>query len=99
MAVMNRYLFSTKTANGRFETVRMPKPSVEPEDKYIITREGDRFDLLAQEFYQDVALWWFIAVANDIRPASMIVPVGIQLRIPANLDYLGRQLEKAEKDK
>ena len=96
---MNRYLFSTKSNNGRFETVRMSKPPVQPDDKYIITREGDRFDLLAQEFYQDVALWWLLAIANDIRPASMIVPVGIQLRIPGNLDYLGRQLEKAEKDK
>ena len=99
MAVMNRYLFSTKTTDSKFETVRMAKPPVQPDDKYIISREGDRFDLLAQEFYQDVALWWLIAIANDIRVASLIVPPGIQIRIPGNLDYLGRQLEAAEKDK
>ena len=51
MAVMNRYLFSTKTTDSKFETVRMAKPPVQPDDKYIISREGDRFDLLAQEFY------------------------------------------------
>lgn len=95
---VDRYLFSTKVA-GRFETVRYNKPPVLPDDQYIITREGDRWDLLSQQFYDDVSLWWFIALANDIRPASMIVPVGIQLRIPTNLDEVGRQLESAEKDK
>lgn len=99
MAVMDRYLFSTKTQNSRYETVRMVKPPVQPDDQYIISREGDRFDLLAQEFYQDVALWWLIAIANDIRTASLIVPPGIQIRIPGTLDLLGRQLEKAEQDK
>jgi len=98
MAVMDRYLFSTKKMD-RFETVRMSKPPVEKDDQYIFTIDGDRFDTLAHQFYEDVALWWFIAIANDIRPASMIVPPGIQLRIPRNLDYLGRQLEAAEKDK
>lgn len=96
---MNRYLFSKKTQNARFETVRMVKPPVQPDDKYIISREGDRFDLLAHQFYDDVALWWLIAIANDLRCASMIVPPGIQIRIPGNLDYLGRQLESAELNK
>ncbi len=97
MAV-DRYKFSTKEA-GQYETVRYNKPPVLPDDEYIITREGDRWDLLSHQFYGDVSLWWFIALANDIRPASMIVPVGVQLRIPKNLDEVGRQLESAEKDK
>jgi len=96
--VVDRYKFSTKEA-GRYETVRYNKPPVLPDDEYIITREGDRYDLLAQQFYQDVSMWWFIALANDLRPASMIVPEGLQLRIPKNLDEVGRQLESAELDK
>ena len=95
---VDRYKFSTKIAD-RFETVRYTKPPVQLDDEYIITREGDRWDLLSHQFYGDVSLWWFIALANDIRPTSMIVPVGIQLRIPKNLDEVGRQLESAEKDK
>jgi nucleoid-associated protein YgaU len=95
---VDRYKFSTKKV-GKFETVRFNKPPVAPDDQYIITREGDRFDLLSHQFYGDVSLWWFIALANDIRPASMIVPEGIQLRIPTNLDEVGRQLESAELDK
>ena len=96
--VVDRYKFSTKEAD-RFETVRYNKPPLLPDDEYIITREGDRYDLLAQQFYQDVSMWWFIALANDLRPASMIVPAGLQLRIPKNLDEVGRQLESAELDK
>lgn len=95
---VDRYKFSTKEG-GRFETIRYNKPPVLPDDEYIITREGDRFDLLAQQFYGDVSLWWFIALANDLRPASMIIPEGLQLRIPKNLDEVGRQLESAELDK
>ena len=95
---VDRYKFSTKQM-GKFKTVRYNKPPVRSDDQYIITREGDRFDLLSDQFYGDVSLWWFIALANDIRPTSMIVPEGIQLRIPTNLDEVGRQLESAELDK
>lgn len=95
---VDRYKFSTKDM-GKFKTVRYNKPPVSIDDQYIITREGDRFDLLAHQFYGDVSMWWFIALANDIRPSSMIVPEGIQLRIPTNLDEVGRQLESAELDK
>ena len=95
---MERYRF-TSTSMTRYETARLPKPPVQPDDKYIFTREGDRFDLLAQEFYGDITFWWIIAIANDLRPASMIVPTGIQLRIPAELEYYDQNLRKAEEDK
>ena len=95
---MDRYKFSTKKT-ATYLTVRMPKIPVLPNDLYIMTREGDRFDLLAQQFYEDPSFWWLIASANNIRPASMIVPTGLQLRIPKNLDFLGRQLQSAEMDK
>lgn len=86
---------------GRFETVRMVKPEIRPTDTYIFSREGDRFDQLAQEFYNDVTLWWFIAVANDLRAASLIIPPGLQIRIPdpVAINFLGLELNQAELDK
>lgn len=86
---------------GRFETVRMVKPEVRPTDTYIFSREGDRFDQLAQEFYNDVTLWWFIAIANDLRTASLIIPPGLQIRIPdpVAINFLGLELNQAELDK
>ena len=54
-------------------------------DIYVITQYGDRLDLLANQFYGDVTLWWYIARANDLN--TMIVPENIQLRIPGTTEY------------
>ena len=40
--------------------------------------------MLANQFYQDASLWWVIAAANpQVTFGSLIIPDGIQLRIPA----------------
>jgi hypothetical protein len=46
---------------------------------------GDRLDLLAFDFYGDSTLWWIIASANDMQPDSLVPPLGMTLRIPANV--------------
>ena len=38
-----------------------------PEDIMVMTQEGDRFDLLANQFYGNPSLWWYIARANNIK--------------------------------
>ena len=50
-------------------------------DIYVITQHGDRLDNLANQFYGDPSLWWFIARANNL--VTMNVDVGKNLRIPA----------------
>ena len=58
-------------------------------DIYVITQYGDRLDLLANRFYGDPSLWWYIAKANNL--IVMKVPTGTSLRIPANTDFaIGR---------
>ena len=54
-------------------------------DLYVMTQEGDRLDLLAQQFYGDVNLWWYIAKANNLT--FMSIPHGTSLRIPATTEY------------
>ena len=51
-------------------------------DIYVIAQEGDRLDLLAEHFYSDRTLWWFIGRANNIN--TMHIPAGTSLRIPAS---------------
>ena len=63
-------------------------------DIYVYTTQGDRFDILAQQYYKDSSLWWIISIANtatagtslpsDLPQESLIIPEGIQIRIPAN---------------
>ena len=55
-------------------------------DIYVITTDGDRFDLLAQQYYNDHTLWWVISLANDNLPQnSLFPPVGSQIRIPVEV--------------
>ena len=53
-------------------------------DMYVITQEGDRLDLLADNFYGDPSLWWFIASVNNIN--TMNVKPGLSLRIPSAIE-------------
>jgi len=58
-------------------------------DIYIITQDGDRLDLLANTYYKDSSLWWYIAKANNLK--VMNIPTGTSLRIPGSTNYaIGR---------
>lgn len=52
--------------------------------KYIeyITKEGDRWDLIAYEFYGDPYLYEPIVAANPDVPIKPILPSGIKLLVP-----------------
>ena len=62
-------------------------PDIPPTDAdyYVITTIGDRLDLFANDFYNDSSLWWIIATANALPGDSVYPPIGMQLRIPANV--------------
>ena len=53
------------------------------EDLYFIAQEGDRCDNLAQQFYGNSNLWWFIARVNNLKTNN--IPAGTSLRIPASI--------------
>ena len=77
-----------KTAPNKryYGTVRYPEIPLNFEDIYVFTEQGDRFDILAQEYYGDPRLWWVISTANKNLPQNSIhLPVGTQLRIPSNV--------------
>lgn len=54
-------------------------------DNYVITTLGDRFDILANNFYGDSTLWWIIPASNALPGDSLYPPIGIQLRIPSDV--------------
>jgi hypothetical protein len=78
-------------------TVTYPETPISENDYYIITTAGDRYDTLADQFYNDHTLWWIIASANNSERASLIVQPGIQLRIPGNLDTIINNYNKINK--
>ena len=85
---MNRYenIQLQKDKTGRRFRTTVLLHVIEPDlnDIYIIGQVGDRLDNLAFKYYGDSSLWWIIARANDIGKGDFTVPIGLQLRIPAN---------------
>jgi len=55
------------------------------DDIYVMAQVGDRFDLLANQFYGDPQLWWYIAKANKMKFNN--IEVGTTIRIPASISY------------
>jgi len=51
-----------------------------------ITKDGDRWDLIAYEFYSDATLYEPIITANPEVPIIPILPSGLKLKIPVRED-------------
>lgn len=67
-------------------TTKYPDIPLSFNDIYVITTMGDRFDILAQQYYSDASLWWIISTANpQLIQNSYHIPEGTQLRIPQNI--------------
>ena len=87
---MGRYstIQTNITARGRRfkETTKYPDIPLSYNDIYVYTDEGDRFDILALQYYGDSSLWWVISTANENLPQnSYYLPLDIQIRIPSNV--------------
>ena len=61
-------------------TSYLPKFKESNSDVLLISTDGDRCDMLAQEYYGDTSLWWFVASVNNLK--SNNIEPGTQLRIP-----------------
>ncbi len=87
-----------QTLDGKryYRETFIPKAIENENDIYFITQPGDRLDLLAYEFYNDVSLWWVLATANPIatRRDSYMVKPGQQFRIPADPTLIINQYTK-----
>ena len=90
---------NTKTTTGKVykRNVIYPEIPLNENDLYVITQYGDRYDTLAQEFYQDSELWWIISSANNYQKGSLNVTPGVQLRIPADKSSVISAFEEVNK--
>jgi hypothetical protein len=86
---MNRYqnvkIIKNPDGVSYYRDNKYPEIPLSVNDIYIIASEGDRFDMLANQYYGDSSLWWIISTANsDLVQNSLYVPLEIQIRIPYN---------------
>ena len=82
-----------------YNTLVYPKIPRDSEDVFIETRLGDRFDLLANEFYGNVNLWWIIAKANDMVYGSLAVGHSVVLRIPIHHEKILQDFNAINEDR
>ena len=90
---MGRYSKIPKRINDQgtqlYSTTKYPEVAFSDNDLYVVTEVGDRYDLLANQYYGDPTLWWAISSANyGSLQNSYYPPIGVQLRIPANIQGL-----------
>jgi phage tail protein X len=90
---MNRYEYTpiiSSSLNVRYyRDTKYPDIPLSVDDIYVITTAGDRFDLLAKQYYSDDTLWWIISSANNgLIQNSLYIPIGTQLRIPTNINEI-----------
>jgi hypothetical protein len=87
----NSIIFKTEQGKPYYESKRYPVIPLSESDIYIVTTEGDRLDLIANQYYRDSNLWWVIAFVNsNITKGSMFPAPGVQLRIPTDLSRVIR---------
>ena len=72
--------------------VRYYRPTIVPNipikdtDIFVFPVYGDRFDIMAQRFYNDSNLWWIIAKANELSDGTLAPDPLKKLRIPIEID-------------
>jgi phage tail protein X len=86
---MNRYqnipVIKSATGKQMYATSRYPEIPLSENDIYVYTSQGDRYDLLALNYYGDSSLWWVIAAGNpNVDLMTLVIPEGVQIRIPGN---------------
>jgi phage tail protein X len=86
---MNRYqnipVIKSTTGKQMYATSRYPEIPLSENDIYVYTTQGDRYDVLALNYYGDSSFWWIIASANpNIDLMTLVIPEGVQIRIPGN---------------
>lgn len=79
---MNRYQNIQKTYIDKklvYVTSRYPEVPITSDDIYVYSVQGDRFDVLALQYYKNSSLWWVISIANtdQLPQNSLVIPEGL----------------------
>lgn len=94
----NKTILKTPQGKPYIKGKQYPNIPLSETDVYVITTVGDRLDLIAYNYYNDVNLWWVISMANNnVTKGSMFPIPGTQLRIPTNLTYVMELFEQFNK--
>lgn len=82
-----------------YKALKYPEIPLSVDDLYVITTDGDRLDSLANQFYQDVDMWWVIATANPdiVKRDTFNLKPGLEIRIPTDTQSIIQNFESLNK--
>ena len=95
--MFNRYS-KKKKKRDTVSKVRYFKPTLYPniperdDDIMHKVRSGERLDLLAHQYYDDVGLWWIISRANSLDPSDISLKAATTVRIPTDIGPILQEL-------
>ena len=84
---MSRYDRVRKVSENkisRIGTADIPKVKDQNSDILLIATDGDRCDVISQQYYGTPDFWWFIASINKLK--SNNIEAGTQLRVPVSTE-------------
>jgi|TARA_R100000030_G_scaffold66150_1_gene50372 LysM repeat protein len=84
---MSRYDNTSKIQNKQFVSIGtsyLPKHEEKNSDILLIATEGDKCDLISQQYYGTTEYWWYIASVNNLK--SNNIEAGTQLRVPISTE-------------
>ena len=78
---------------ARLGTTIYKEIPIQSSDLYVLTQAGDRLDSIANQFYGDSTLWWYIARANGLSDIN--IAAGIKLRLPKSNSSASAKSDKS----
>ena len=68
----------------RIGSTEFPVVEEKNTDILLIATEGDRCDLISQQYYGTTEFWWYIASVNNLK--SNNIEAGTQVRVPVSTE-------------
>ena len=86
-----------KDKNGTryYKPTIVPNVPIKDSDIFVYPIYGDRFETIAQRYYNDSTLWWIIAKANELSRGEISADPLKKLRIPTEIDDILESVEKS----
>ena len=84
---MSRYSNISKVKHNRITrigTADLPIYENQNSDILLIAIDGDKCDLISQQYYGTTDYWWYIASVNNLT--SNNIEAGTQIRVPLSIE-------------
>ena len=86
-----------KDKNGTryYKPTVVPNVPIKDSDIFVYPIYGDRFETIAQRYYNDSSLWWIIAKANELSKGQISADPLKKIRIPTEIDDILESVQKS----